>query len=64
MAGELDAVAGEVFGWVKSTSRESSKIGFSQKREKDHQQQTPKSALLLKWTSPTQFSCAVVNRQL
>ena len=43
-AGELDVVAGEVFRWVKSTSRGSGEIGFSQKREKGHQEQTPRAA--------------------
>ena len=37
-AGEIDVVVGEVFRWVKSTSRGSGEIGFSQRREKGHQE--------------------------
>ena len=54
IAGELDAVAGEVFGWVRSTSRGNGEIGFSQKREKGHQQQTVKSGLC--WIGQVQHS--------
>ena len=53
IARKLDAVAGEVFGWVKSTSTGSSKIGFSSKREKGQQQETPKSGLVC-WNGQVQ----------
>ena len=54
ITGQLDVVAGEVFRWLKSTSRGKGEIGFSQKREKGHQEQTPKGGLC--WNCRIQYS--------